>query len=36
MTGKLVRVEHREQPVYGLIVSSSPFEQLLIISCINE
>ena len=36
MIGKLVCVEHREQLVYGLIVSRSPIEQLLIIPYINE
>lgn len=36
MTGELVRVEHRERRVCGLIVSSSPFEQLLTVPDINE
>lgn len=36
MTGILVCVEHREQLVYALIVSRSPFEHLLIIPYNNE
>ena len=36
MTSQLVRVELREQSVYGLIVSNSPFGQLPIVLYINE